>query len=88
MAGGEFRAGSLVAARFDNWRVTVPREVLGSDVTCIDIESVTVVDTFHVEHSILDIWLDCDTAWWVWRQVKPEDGAWHTRGGPPEIRVK
>jgi hypothetical protein len=63
--------------------------VLASDVATVDVEGLLVVDTFLFEHEHLDLWLDCEKAWWVWRRVVKTGGAsWRTRGGRPEIRIR
>jgi hypothetical protein len=85
---GEIRAGPSVAARFVAWTLERPDDVLASDVAMVDVESQMVVDTFLFGHSSLDIWLDCGTAWWVWRGATCSGSRWTTRGGRPEVRLK
>ncbi len=86
---GELRAGSYSAARFGEWSLVRPDDVLASDVATVDVEGLAVVDAFLFNYEDLDIWLDCGSAWWVWKRVVKAGGAsWRTRGGKPEIRVK
>ncbi len=79
-----------MAARFGNWQLVRPDDVLGSDVATVTIQDVTVIDSFRLDHEPeLDLWLDCGKAWWLWRRVIKREGAtWMTPGGRPEIRVK
>lgn len=88
MAGGELRAGTIVAARFSEWQVAAADEALGTDAATIHTGPATVLDTFRWVSGPLDLWLDCGSAWWVWRQVTGQDGVWRTRSRAPEIRVK
>ena len=85
---GELRAGPFLAARFGRWHLERPDDVLASDVAWIQVEDLVIVDTFRFGHDNLDVWLDCDKAWWVWRRVAETREGWRTRGGRPEIRIK
>jgi hypothetical protein len=86
---GELRAGAIIAARFGVWSLERPDDVLGSDVAWVTVGALSIVDAFRFAHDALDIWLDCEKAWWVWRQVVQTDQAtWRTRGGRPEVRIR
>lgn len=86
---GELHAGGQTVARFGAWLLVRPDDVLACDVATVQAEALVVIDTFRAAHVDLDLWLDCGTAWWVWRHVVPVGAAeWRTRGGRPEIRIK
>jgi hypothetical protein len=87
-SSGELRAGSRLAARFGEWQLVRPDDVLGSDVATIEVDGLALRDEFRFAHDRMDIWLDCGAAWWVWRNVYRRGSVWVTRGGRPEVRVK
>lgn len=85
---GVLKSASRVVAQFGTWQLIRPDEVLGAQESIITVNDFVIVDTFCYRHQILDIWLDCGSAWWTWRCVGTRDGSAMTVTGRPEIRVK
>lgn len=86
---GDLRAGGRTAATFGAWSYVRPDATLGDTQGTADLAAFHVVNAVWLGARPLEVWLDCDRAWWVWDVQDLRhgaDAAVVTVSGPPRIR--